>query len=302
MAEPKPIASLSSGLLARKGAARPAMRRQGLSHFAPESKSQEDLGWNDMGYDVDPPKSVNTDQQNAGSQYGNLLAGAIPPLAPVDHNIGDQTAPPQYAADHPQSSDHALPGDPLDIGDLHDQPSLPDGDDHDPPLNSLAATGNDASDNIPEPRQTMDDTPFVVRQQDAIAQSFAQDESDQASQNAIVDQAATDDSPVAAETTDTSQGDHQVLSIKPQRTASPAILVAPRYGGGNQPDNMVRAKGKKAAFTLRIDPARHLRLRLASAVTGRSAQQLITEALDELLTKLPDIEDIADSVSHAAAR
>ena len=39
---PRPLAALSSGLLARKGAARPAMRPQGFA-------SSEDLGWNDMG-------------------------------------------------------------------------------------------------------------------------------------------------------------------------------------------------------------------------------------------------------------
>ena len=46
MAETKPFASLSSGLLARKGAAKPAMRPQGFASFG---SSLEDLGWNDMG-------------------------------------------------------------------------------------------------------------------------------------------------------------------------------------------------------------------------------------------------------------
>lgn len=48
----KPIASLSSGLLARKGQARPAMRPQG---FHGPSVSLDDLGWNDMG---DEPAAV----------------------------------------------------------------------------------------------------------------------------------------------------------------------------------------------------------------------------------------------------
>ena len=39
--EPKPFASLSSGLLARKGAARPAMRPQGFSNMG---AGLEDLG------------------------------------------------------------------------------------------------------------------------------------------------------------------------------------------------------------------------------------------------------------------
>ena len=51
MSEPKPFASLSSGLLARKGAASPAMRPQG---FGQVGGSLEDLGWNDMGFE--PPK------------------------------------------------------------------------------------------------------------------------------------------------------------------------------------------------------------------------------------------------------
>jgi hypothetical protein len=51
--EPKTFASLSSGLLARKGAARPAMRPQG---FGQGGGSLEDLGWDDMGFE--PPKAV----------------------------------------------------------------------------------------------------------------------------------------------------------------------------------------------------------------------------------------------------
>jgi predicted transcriptional regulator len=52
----------------------------------------------------------------------------------------------------------------------------------------------------------------------------------------------------------------------------------------------------KAAFTLRLDPDRHLRLRLACAVTHRSAQQIVTEALDEFLTSIPGIDTIASHV------
>jgi hypothetical protein len=51
--------------------------------------------------------------------------------------------------------------------------------------------------------------------------------------------------------------------------------------------------GKKAAFTLRLDPSRHLRLRLACAVDGRSAQQLVTDALDQLLERMPDLDGLA---------
>lgn len=53
------------------------------------------------------------------------------------------------------------------------------------------------------------------------------------------------------------------------------------------------ADGKKTAFTLRLDAERHLRLRLACAVTGRSAQQIVTGALDALLATIPEIETMA---------
>src|SRR3546814_12800878 len=46
----------------------------------------------------------------------------------------------------------------------------------------------------------------------------------------------------------------------------------------------------KAAFTLRLDAERHLRLRLASAVTARSAQTLLTELLDDYLASLPELD------------
>ena len=55
--EAKPFASLSSGLLARKGQAKPAMRPQGFNGFGAPT---EDLGWNDMGFDaprVAPPEA-----------------------------------------------------------------------------------------------------------------------------------------------------------------------------------------------------------------------------------------------------
>ena len=50
----KPLASLSSTLLARKGQARPAMRPQGFNH-APAAAQLEDLGWNDMGGQAPEP-------------------------------------------------------------------------------------------------------------------------------------------------------------------------------------------------------------------------------------------------------
>jgi hypothetical protein len=58
----------------------------------------------------------------------------------------------------------------------------------------------------------------------------------------------------------------------------------------------------KAAFTLRLDPDRHFKLRLACAVTRRSAQQLVTGALDEFLNTLPEVDALAESLPAQARR
>jgi len=60
-----------------------------------------------------------------------------------------------------------------------------------------------------------------------------------------------------------------------------------------RPTLLARAK---AAFTLRLDPDRHLRLRLACAVDHRSAQQIVTQALDEYLSAIPELDVLADKV------
>jgi hypothetical protein len=55
--------------------------------------------------------------------------------------------------------------------------------------------------------------------------------------------------------------------------------------------------GRRAAFTLRVDAERHLKLRLACTIRNRSAQQLVTEALDRMLDELPDIATLAEQVA-----
>ena len=67
----------------------------------------------------------------------------------------------------------------------------------------------------------------------------------------------------------------------------------------------VKAKadeGRKAAFTLRLDGERHLRLRLATAVTGQSAQQIVTGALDAMLASIPEVEALAERATSAKAK
>ena len=58
------------------------------------------------------------------------------------------------------------------------------------------------------------------------------------------------------------------------------------------------ARNDRSAFTLRLDPDRHLKLRLACTVRHCSAQQLVTDALDALLADMPDILKLATQVGR----
>jgi hypothetical protein len=86
-------------------------------------------------------------------------------------------------------------------------------------------------------------------------------------------------------------------AVREPVVAGPAAVVAmPRRRSS-------LAARDKAAFTLRLDPERHFRLRLACAVSGRSAQQIVTGALDEILKTFPEIDALAGQLPvHARAR
>lgn len=140
--EPRPFASLSSSLLARKGGARPAMRPQAIQLTTGNADPLDDLGWNDMGEQA--------------------LHGTMP------------------AAPTPVAIQHA-----------------------------------------------------------EIERSFAPE---------------------------------------PVKLSPPQTHGRKAFAGGKA----------KAAFTLRLDPDRHLQLRLLCAVRRQSAQQLVIEALDEFLNQYAD--------------
>lgn len=59
---------------------------------------------------------------------------------------------------------------------------------------------------------------------------------------------------------------------------------------------------EKAAFTLRLDKQRHLKLRLASAVTGQSAQKMLIEALDRMLEEMPELEALAENAPEVGKK
>ena len=89
--------------------------------------------------------------------------------------------------------------------------------------------------------------------------------------------------------------------------AAPVQDVAPASVENEQPaqrrenartSRSIRESRRRAAFTLRLDERRHLKLRLASTINGSSAQQLVTRALDRLLDEMPELELLAAQVKR----
>jgi len=223
--EAKPFASLSSGLLARKGAARPAMRPQG---FGQGASGLEDLGWNDMGFE--PPKPAEAPRDLSHDAFGEDIV------------------------EHPRSHPTGLT--PIDAP-VHS------------PVHHQQAE-------IVERLNGIEDA--VEEEADETAEVFEPVAGDEEVETVEVFQ------PVAEEI-------HLALVEQPQPLKVVSVATAaPRRA--SRPRAAVGSKGK-AAFTLRLDPERHLKLRLACAVDGRSAQQLVTDALDQLLDRMPDLNGLA---------
>ena len=225
--EAKPFASLSSGLLARKGAARPAMRPQG---FGQVGNSLEDLGWNDMGFE--PPKAAEAARDADHDAFG------------------------EDVVEHPRAHPTGL----TPVGSpVHDQQA-----EIVERFNGVEEADEDqAEDEVVEGFTAIDDTD--EDEIDETAELYEPEAEEAPAPTAVLAR------PVVA------------------RATAPRRAPAPRSAPGT--------KGK-AAFTLRLDPDRHLRLRLACAVDGRSAQQLVTDALDFLLERMPDLDGLAQKAKR----
>ena len=91
------------------------------------------------------------------------------------------------------------------------------------------------------------------------------------------------------------------LGAEPEQAIEPdAVQAAPAPVVSMPRPRAPLAARDKAAFTLRLDPERHFRLRLACAVSGRSAQQIVTGALDEILKTFPEIDAMAGQLPAKA--
>jgi outer membrane biosynthesis protein TonB len=248
MAEAKPFASLSSGLLARKGAAKPAMRPQGFGSFG---GSLEDLGWNDMGH---PPSEHVPSSVEALTPAPRIHAAAEPVFEPVEPPVFEQqrAIEESFAASEPDA--------------LYE----PEAEEEEELELEQAA--------VPEPEPAPEPEPVAVVEPEPEPEPVA-----------VVE---PEPEPVAA------------AEPEPEPEPEPAPVRLATKPGAVVPIPVSRATTAraKAAFTLRLDPERHLQLRLACAVTRRSAQQLVTGALDEFLNSLPEVQALAQRVPAEAGR
>jgi hypothetical protein len=237
MNEPRAFASLSSGLLARKGAAKPAMRPQG---FGQMGASLEDLGWNDMGFEAPKPTIAAQARDADHDAFGNAVAEQ-----PIRNPVSALTPSPTVGA----------PAAPLQASG---------------PLQAAAASP-------------------VHHQQADLEQQFGGERLPDAAEQDRPEVPASDEhvAPVAAAPPEpvATQPVEVAAAVKPRIVAvQTAVSPRSRAAGGT---------GPKAAFTLRLDAQRHLKLRLACALKGRSAQMMVTEAVDRLLSTFPELDTLA---------
>jgi predicted HicB family RNase H-like nuclease len=95
------------------------------------------------------------------------------------------------------------------------------------------------------------------------------------------------------------EGGAEIYRLSPEGAEVPEVLLRQQeiQNRISRERRSALADGRRAAFTLRVDAERHLKLRLACTLSGRSAQQLVTEALDQLLDSLPDVAELAANVA-----
>lgn len=84
-----------------------------------------------------------------------------------------------------------------------------------------------------------------------------------------------------------------VAAVSVTPSINSPVRAAPAPGAPTPRRTSAASAPRRAAFTLRLDGDRHLKLRLAATMQGVSAQALLTEALDAMLAEFDDLEAIA---------
>ncbi|APG62806.1 hypothetical protein LPB140_08400 [Sphingorhabdus lutea] len=184
-----------------------------------------------------------------------------------------------------------------DMGyDVDPSPNTPMDYDHRPSVNPLANAVPDATPEVKLQQQRIaeqlslesEDAAILgdgVENQTNIAPNNSQDVN---TQETNIEQSYSDNiSPLLAKSQkQPAVKSTQPTKLKPEKREKIVREVKPRQ----------KSKGK-AAFTLRLDQASHLKLRLACAISNCSAQALVSEALNEKLAAMPEIDSLALQVA-----
>jgi hypothetical protein len=274
------------------------MRPQG---FGQVGGGLEDLGWDDMGFEPPKPTAVPRDSQHDafGEEIGEEHPHIHPTgLTPVQSPVHTQQA---EIADRLGNDEDGEEDEEFDeTAELYD-PNAVDEEDEDEEAEEEAGeeaeeeAGEGAEEEaeaeyesgptgVPETYAAVDevvepaagasaDEPFELEERFEDFDPFEQGADETASIGAFVPPPPPPPPPAAY---------GQAFSVS---TRQPAARAAP-------------GSKSKAAFTLRLDPDRHLKLRLACAVNGRSAQQIVTDAVDQMLGGMPGLDAMAEKAKR----
>ncbi len=259
------FASLGPTLLARKGGAKPAMRPQlgpvisDPAEVAKLAEEQlEDLGWNDMGDD------------DADAEPDHRPDNVVVPIGrdtPFDAETAN-TSPivrrQQRRLEERVLADAVMTGPEEYLAPDEDHFAADDCDGAD------ETEYDDADDAGYDDETGYDDDAAYEDEDDA----FVAESADQIPAHDRGDVAATRQPVVLTQ-----------VRLAGAMAARPAATPAAEKGPAD--------KTRRAAFTLRLDRERHLKLRLAATIKGVSAQVLVTEALDSLLAEFDELDGIA---------
>ncbi len=271
------FASLGPMLLARKGGAKPAMRPQlgPLNGGSPDggksdADALEDLGWNDMG--------------EADERPANVVNLTPEPANPAT----DAEAAQQALIARTELSEAALDP-PVVPSDVHRQ------------QRDIAERMETAAPSEPAPTASLG-SPVMSKPAKVQALPPVTDDEQDAEEEAFWPGTP------AQEAAPSQDNERLHYRVEPEDEAeeaeyeAPEFVPAPRQASEPAPEpaprRAARDQGKRAAFTLRLDQDRHLKLRLAATMRNLSAQQLVTQALDRLLDDMPELESLAAQMAR----
>lgn len=118
----------------------------------------------------------------------------------------------------------------------------------------------------------------------------------EASDDAARDAANSDPAPVMGEVI--SLNDHLHAQDRANKPRDAAHTPSQSALAKKHQQTAVIKSGKRAAFTLRLDSTRHLKLKLAATMLDMSAQQIVTDALDAALSAMPELDQMAARIKR----